>query len=146
VLVIIFTDFCMVFLDFVLLFDIFHLFIDSAFRLICSLLLSLSYHWRFLQMKEYCVCFFFYLYTYRVMPKDNRCPWLRLYRIAVAYCSWNRIFEFFYTSIHPMSVLTSCMCTNEKAVNPYMSFHFILRFEVMNQPCVINIWRGHLYS
>jgi hypothetical protein len=38
------------------------------------------------------------LYTYeRVMPKDNRCPWLRLYRIAVAYCSWNRIFEFFYT-------------------------------------------------
>jgi hypothetical protein len=37
VLVIIFTDFCVVFLDFVFLFDIFHLFIDSAFRLICSL-------------------------------------------------------------------------------------------------------------
>jgi hypothetical protein len=48
--------------------------------------------------KERILCmFFFYLYTYRVMPKDNRCPWLRLYRIAVAYCSWNRIFEFFYT-------------------------------------------------
>ena len=31
-LVIIFTDICVVFLDFVLLFDIFHLFIDSAFR------------------------------------------------------------------------------------------------------------------
>ena len=44
VLVIIFTDFCVVFLDFVFLFDIFHLFIDSAFRLICSLPLSLSYH------------------------------------------------------------------------------------------------------
>ena len=41
VLVIIFTDFCVVFLDFVFLFDIFHLFIDSAFRLICSLPLSL---------------------------------------------------------------------------------------------------------
>jgi hypothetical protein len=36
VLVIIFTDFGVVFLDFVLLFDIFHLFIDFAFRLICS--------------------------------------------------------------------------------------------------------------
>ena len=44
VLVIIFTEFCVVFLDFVLLFDIFHLFIDSAFRLICSLPVSLSYH------------------------------------------------------------------------------------------------------
>jgi hypothetical protein len=30
VLVIIFTDFCVVFLDFVFLFDIFHLFIDSC--------------------------------------------------------------------------------------------------------------------
>jgi hypothetical protein len=37
-LVIIFTDFCVVFLDFVFLFDIFHLFIDSAFRL--SLVIS----------------------------------------------------------------------------------------------------------
>jgi hypothetical protein len=46
----IFTDFGVVFLDFVLLFDIFHLIIDSAFRLICSLPLSLSYHWRFLQI------------------------------------------------------------------------------------------------
>jgi hypothetical protein len=44
VLVIIFTDFGVVFLDFVLLIDIFHLFIDFAFRLICSLPLSLSYH------------------------------------------------------------------------------------------------------
>ena len=44
VLVIIFTDFCVVFLDFVLLFYIFHLFINSAFRLICSLPLSISYH------------------------------------------------------------------------------------------------------
>ena len=49
-LVIIFTDFCVVFLYFVFLFDIFHLFIDSAFRLICSLPLSLSYHWWFLQI------------------------------------------------------------------------------------------------
>ena len=30
VVVIIFTDFCVVFLDFVVLFDIFHLFIDSC--------------------------------------------------------------------------------------------------------------------
>ena len=39
---------------------------------------------------------------------------------------------------HQMSVLTSCMCKYEKSVN-HISFHFILRFEVMNQPCVIHI-------
>ena len=42
VLVIIFTDFCCVFLDFVLLFDIFLLFIDSAFRLIYVTILPLT--------------------------------------------------------------------------------------------------------
>jgi hypothetical protein len=46
VLAIIFTYFCVVFLDFVLLFDIFHLFIDSAFRLICSLALTIPANYR----------------------------------------------------------------------------------------------------